>query len=203
MITPVNTVIDGETYEFMPMGATEARNWLMVLQQTIGPSVAEAFAGVKGAQIPEEALELDQNDPKLLVAMLGPIAGSISGLISGLTRSLNASMYEKLVEAFLSRTTIETPTGGKISLKKAYRETEFYNKLALEGRILFWCLHEQYADFFGYWETARVFLNKAKEAAGSLLKSQQASNGGSSESQHLKDSLQASPKFNVNGPLPT
>jgi len=203
MITPVTTVIDGDTYEFMPMAATEARKWLMILQQTFGPSVAEAFSGIKDAAIPDGALELDTGDPKMIVAMLGPIAGSISGLVRGFSSSLNAAGYEALVEAFLSRTWVETDSGGKLELKKGYRELNFYNKLALEARILLWCLKEQYSDFFGYLETARVWLEAAKGTAASLLKSPSQSTGGSSESQHRAASTLASSKFNVNGPLPT
>lgn len=143
MLEPLETTIDGVEYRFMPLMTDPAREWLDRLIKAFGPSVASMLEGLQGADT--RKLDLDTTEEMGLLSMLG---GSFGKGLHSFTQSLTPAFHKELVDKFLGQVQYRTEDGNWAPLTKDRRQLLFARKLALETRLVGWCLKEQYEDFF-------------------------------------------------------
>jgi hypothetical protein len=148
--------IDGRTFRFNPLTATEARRTLVGMIQRFGGSLASGIDGLSGSDV--TGIDGDTE----VTEMLGKVAGSLSGIIRQFTMNLTPEYYENLTELFGKRTELHVVSGGGqskwMALNKGMRDLEFGTSLMTEAKWVWWCLEVQYSDFF---ELARSGAQKA------------------------------------------
>lgn len=174
MIETVQKEIDGVLYEFAPLMATPARDMLDQLVSKFGPTAANAVDGLKTVR--SFSLESDA-----MTEMVPAIAESLGGAIRGFSASITPGFHKQLVDLFLRQVSFRNEAGEMQGLTPSNREAMFATKLALETKILFFCLEAQYSDFFALLRRGLNYatLSLTKMEKGSS--SPQGSNGSSGE----------------------
>jgi hypothetical protein len=147
-LEPCKTEIDGVEYEFTPLMATPARNMFDQLAKKFGPTIASFVESLNG-----DAGDVDIDTAHVLEAFAG-MSESLGGAIRAFTSALTPEFHNQLLDTFLNHVRYRHEDGEMLNLTKQVRETMFGRALALETKILGWCLSEQYSDFFAPLRTA-------------------------------------------------
>ena len=154
MIYEKTKIIDGMEYKFLPLGAGQARTYLLRLINKLGPSLGQLVGGIK----PQSKLSLDSD---VMSELIPAVSDGFGNAISKILTEIDPAFYDDLVEVFVSRVSCCTE-GKEVPLVKSYRELHFGTSLLKELKILCWALEAQYEDFFAP-------MRRALESAAKLM----------------------------------
>jgi len=145
VIEPQEREIDGLTFRYTPLMATQARNTLVGLINRFGGSIADGLDGLGEADFSEATEGVD------IAQMLGKMTASIAGFVRQLTTNLTPEYYEKLCDTFGARSEVKQSHEGQEAwpqMSKGTRDMLFATKLLTEAKWIGFCLEVQYSDFF-------------------------------------------------------
>jgi len=161
MIEKKTKELGGIEFTFSPLMAGQARLMLDKLIKTFGGVLAATVSGADGVNIEEvKALDLDKSQEPELIKVF---ASAIGGGLGAFSQAITPEFHTELVDTFLKQVTfIDPDTRESRGLTKNVREVMFSTRLALETRVLLWCITEQYGDFL---EPVRRLINSAPQVS--------------------------------------